>query len=126
MHIEEYDYLSGVHLGPADQLTFGTVIAGQHSPHPVLFRIASETPLDLHNLQLFLTSKDGWSDAEFGCYTNPVFTRIESGDPRLSHFSGSGVSIGWDSGISDYIWIDAEVPTSQGVAQVAFRLTYDE
>jgi len=128
MHLEEYDYLSGTDIGPAERLDFGNVIAGQHSTHPVVFRISADISdaTSMHGLRLYQASKDTWTDAVFSYYTNPSFTPIESSDPRMMPFDSTGVSLGWDGTNSDFVWIDVDLPPDQtGLAEPTFRITFE-
>lgn len=138
MHIETYNPVTGNSVAnPARDLNFGGVVQGQHNPSPIVIRVVPDNEVTVSNLKMFLESKGGWSEAEFGYYTNPAFVpSIESGGSELSnHFTESpnatetspgDVPIGVTGNISDYIWLDIDVPFSQtGIAEPNYRFTFD-
>jgi len=136
MYFEIYDYISGEVIDQADALDFGDLIQRQHCVKPVVLRALSDTET-VSNLKIYLESKGIWKGTDFGYYKAAVFeASIESGNDKLSnHFvevpnatevSPNGVSLDWLSGVSDYLWIDAQVSEeADGVDEANFRVFYD-
>ena len=136
MHFEIYDYISGEVIDQAEALDFGDLIQRQHCVKPIVLRALSDTEA-VSNLKIYLESKGVWKSTDFGYYTSAIFVpSIESGSTKLSsHFtevhnatpaSSNGVSLDWLSGVSDYLWIDAQVTEeADGVNEASFRVFYD-
>ena len=137
MRFETYDYITGERLSSqAAEIDLGDIIQGQHSPQPVVIRAVSDTTAAVSNLVLYLQSSGGWNVSEFGYYINSTFVPgVESGSSQMQNrfqsagappgYDSTGVPVGWSSGKSHYIWLDAQIPSDQtGVADVNFRLTY--
>ena len=138
MQIKTYDYNSGGLINdPASELDFGDVTQGQHCYRPLLIRTFPDTETTIFGLKLYLESKGGWTEAEFGYYTNAAFTpSIEAGSELLSNHlvevpnataaSPNGISIPTASSISDYVWLDVDLPTTQvGVTEANYRFTFN-
>lgn len=136
MIFEIYDYINGEVIDTAEALNFGDLIQKQHCVKPIVLRALSDTET-VSNLKIYLESKGSWEDTDFGYYKAAVFEpSIESGSTKLSnHFvevpkataaSPNGVSLDWLSGVSDYLWIDAQVTEkADGVGEANFRVFYD-
>lgn len=136
MYFEVYDYISGEVIDTADALNFGDLIQRQHCVKPIVLRAISDTET-VSNLKIYLESKGSWSETEFGYYKAATFIpSIESGSAKLSnHFievpnatamSPNGIPLDWHSGVSDYLWIDAQVSEeADGVNDANFRIFYD-
>lgn len=138
MFIRTYNSVSGnIVDSSASNLDFGDILQGQHNPTPIVLRTLPAAEVTISDLKLFLESKGGWTNAEFGYYADSSFiSGIESGGSELSnHFiempdatSGSpnGVSLGVTDGTSDYVWLDVDLPFSQtGVAEPNYRFTFN-
>lgn len=138
MHIETYNPVSGKSISnPATELDFGSVVQGQHTPRPAVIRLLPDNETTVSNLKLFLESKGGWGSAEFGYYSNPSFVAgIEPGGSELSNHltevpnatgsSSEGAPINVSGNISDFIWLDIDVPEPQtGIAEPNYRFTFD-
>lgn len=138
MFIRTYNPTSGNTVdSSASDLDFDDVLQGQHNPSPLVLQTLSDTEVTITDLKMFLESKSGWENAEFGYYIDSSFiSGIESGSTELSnHFieapnataaSPNGISVGFNDGASDYIWLDIDIPFSQtGVAEPNYRFTFN-
>lgn len=138
MHIESYDYLTGLSNTPITGIDFGSVIQGQHCVKPMVLKAVAD-PVDssVSNLWLYLTDKSSWQGAQYGYYVNRTFTPgIESGSTNLAqnHIQAvdattggtpGGIQIGWDTTASYYVWLDVQIPNLSSPNETAFRLFYD-
>ena len=135
MYFELYDSVSGDSIGVTELFNFGDVIQDHHCVRPLVFRAFSDVETSVSDLKVYLESK-GSIEADFGYYTSPTFeASIESGSTKLSnHFtevpdasstSPNGVSIGWDTTSSDWVWVDTETPEKTGLSEPNFRFFYD-
>jgi len=135
MYFELYDSVSGDAIGVIDSFNFGDVIQKHHCIRPLVFRAFSDTENSISDLKVYLESK-GALEADFGYHTSATFDpSIESGSTKLSnHFievpdasstSPNGVSIGWDTTSSDWVWLDTETPDKSGLSEPNFRFFYD-
>lgn len=137
MHFETYDYATGDLIdSSASILDFGDVIQGQHCTVPVLVRAAKDIENTITDSTVFLESKGGWNQAQFGYYINQTFQPfIESGSSELdNHFietpgaitgSSNGVQLPWDSEKSHYLWLDIDISFNKGTTQANYRLIFN-
>lgn len=129
MRFEEYDYQNGNSIGTLTKLDFGDIIQGQHCTKPVVFRILPEDETNVSNLKFYLTDPGSWSTAQYGFYTNKTFLTLESGSEQLSSthlVDSTGMSVGWDSTASYYVWLDQQISSDQsGNNEASFRITFD-
>ena len=137
MKFENYDPVTGKVIDFVSNLDFGNVIQGQHCSVPTLIRGTLDQETSITDFKLFLESKGGWSDAQYGYYINSSFVpSIESGSSYLSsHFpevpnatsdSSGSISIGWTDKYSDYIWIDIDISQTQtGATESNFRAFFN-
>lgn len=137
MKFELYSNVSGDYLNSVNSLSFGQVIQGHHCPQPILLRAHADIESSVSDLELYLESTGGWSNAEFGYYKNSSFiSGVPSGSSFLSnHFtevpdatqgSSGGVPIDWTGSYSDFIWLDIEIPSDQtGNTEVTYRFIYN-
>jgi hypothetical protein len=135
--IESYDYINGQSLGPItlNALDFGDIIQNQHCSKPVVFRILNDNT-NVAGAKLFLENKGTFKSAEYGYLIAKKFTpSIEPGSssfqghltevPSASYGSSGGISIPWDgTHASYYVWLDANIIDSNGMANANFRLFY--
>jgi len=135
MYFELYDSVSGDTIGRTLNLNFGDIIQNHHCVRPVVFRAFSDVENSVSDLKVYLEDK-GTIEAEFGYYTSPSFEPlIGSGSTKLSnHFtevsdasstSPNGISIGWDTTSSDWVWLDTQTPEKSGLSEPNFRFFYD-
>lgn len=135
MYFKTYDYITGEILKQTEELNFGDIFQSRHCIKPLIFRAFSDTESSVTNFKIYLEN-DGWTGSEFGYYISPLFeSGIESGSTKLSnHFapvpdasstSPNGVSIGWDTTSSYYVWLDTQITDQTGTAQANFRFFFD-
>lgn len=135
MYFELYDSITGDIIETVDNLNFGDIIQDQHCVKPLVFRAFSDIENSVSNLKLYLEDQ-GSIDAEYGYYISSSFEpSIESGSNKLSnHFvempdasstSPNGISIGWDTTSSYWVWLDTQTPEKSGLSESNFRFFYD-
>ena len=138
MYFEIYDYISGELISQVSNLNFGDIIQNQHTVKPSVMRAFSEE--NITEFKVYLENKGTWKDTEFGHHDSSTFEpSIESGSSKLSnHFievpdatatSPNGITVGWDTtaSASNYLWIDSQIASRNGIDEANFRLffTYD-
>jgi len=135
MYFKTYDYITGEILSQTEKLDFGDIFQNRHCVKPLVFKIFSDTETSISNFKIYLEN-NGWPESEFGYYISSTFeSGIESGSTKLSnHFtavpdasstSPHGVSIGWDTTSSYYIWLDTQITDQTGNTQANFRFFFD-
>jgi hypothetical protein len=134
MHIETYDpKIGSVIDSNAPGLDFGDVIQSQHCYQPIVLRFRPDTETTVSDMTCFLENKGGWTDAQFGFYSDSTFKTIESGSSYLSNHmteikDASSSSPGGQSvdSTSSYVWMDVDIPLTQtGIADVNYRLFFN-
>lgn len=137
MIFEIYDYINGEVIDQVSVLNFGDLIQKQHCVKPIVFRVIADIEATVTNLQIFLESKGIWKDTDFGYDTSAAFVpSVESGSlsnhfievPNATPLDAGGVHLAWNlsEGVSDYLWIDAQVTElADGVDEANFRIFYD-
>lgn len=133
MYFEIYDYISGDLINQVNVFDFGDIIQNQHTVKPVVTRAFSNESITA--FKVYLENKGTWKDTEFGYYVSSTFEpSVESGSSKLSnHFtevpgatavSLNGVTVGWGTTASYYLWIDAQITTRSGMDGANFRFFY--
>lgn len=140
MYLKQYDYITGNILNQINEFDFGDLSSKQHCLKPLIFKAFSETDETISGLKIYLENK-GLTGTQFGYYIDATFqSSIEAGSSKFSgndstsgHFiempgadstSPNGVSIGWDTTSSHYVWLDTQ-STGQGSSDATFRLFYN-
>jgi hypothetical protein len=137
MQIESYDYINGQSLGPItlNALDFGDIIQNQHCTKPIVLRVVTDNT-NITGAKLFLEDKGLWKNTEYGYLIAKDFTSsVEPGSnifqghfteiSNASYGSSGGVSIPWDGTYASYyVWLDANINDSSGMASANFRLFY--
>ena len=123
-------------------LNFGNVRQGQHCVIPIVIRPVLEEE-SITGLEIFLQNNGGFSNSEYGYYTDPDFiTGVQSyvagltGAVISDHFtvvpvpSGGvtgGVSIGLNDIYGDYVWLDVQsgVFESGSTSTINYRFMFE-
>jgi hypothetical protein len=133
MYFKIYDYISGDLINQVSTFDFGDIIQNQHTVKPIVIRAFSNE--NITNFKVYLEDKGTWKDTEYGYYVSSTFEpSIESGSTKLSnHFievpnatisSLNGITIGWDTTSSYYLWIDSQITDRSGIDAANFRFFY--
>jgi hypothetical protein len=85
------------------------------------------------DMTCFLENKGGWTDAQFGFYSDSSFiSAIESGSNYLSNHmtevqdASSSSPGGFSIDSSAYVWLDVDIPLTQtGIADINYRLFFN-
>jgi len=135
MYFNLYDYISGNLIASNNNIDFGKILQGQHCVHPIILKAFQDQETNVSNLKIYLENKGSWQSSDFGYYISPTFVSgLESGN-MVDHFtevkdasssSPNGISIGWDSTSSYYMWLDVNVsPDKRGINSANYRFFFD-